>query len=225
MSIEELIRSYKYPFEEHEYQTEDGYLNMVHRIPGTIRTLENAHEVFYGKPVVLYQHGLMDSAAGLCCNGETSIAFALADAGFDVWMNNNRGTTYSRKHTTLDPDKDDDYWDYSFQEMGKYDQPAVWNFILTKTGQQKLTYIGHSQGTSQMLAGACMNPDFFRQRANAIILCAPVATVGDVQSLGVHQMKDSETVRELLKKMGPELFAKPGVKKVSLINNNFAAFF
>ena len=70
---------------------------------------------------MIYQHGLMDSAAGLCCNGGKSIAFALADAGFDVWMNNNRGTTYSCKHATLDPDKDDEYWDYSFQEMGKYD--------------------------------------------------------------------------------------------------------
>jgi lysosomal acid lipase/cholesteryl ester hydrolase len=72
----------------------------------------------------------MDSAAGMCCNGPTSLAFVLADAGFDVWMNNNRGTTYSRKHSSLDPDTDKEYWDYSFQEMGRYDQPAVWSFIL-----------------------------------------------------------------------------------------------
>ena len=54
MTIEELIRSFGYPFEEFVYQTEDGYLNTVHRIPGTIRTVENAHEVWQGKPVVLY---------------------------------------------------------------------------------------------------------------------------------------------------------------------------
>jgi hypothetical protein len=54
MSLEQLIRFHGYPYEEHEYQTEDGYLNTVHRIPGTVRTVENAHEVFQGKPVVLY---------------------------------------------------------------------------------------------------------------------------------------------------------------------------
>jgi len=63
----------------------------------------------------------MDSAAGICCNGAGSIAFALADAGFDVWLNNNRGTTYSLNHIILNSNKDKEYWDYSFQEMGKYD--------------------------------------------------------------------------------------------------------
>lgn len=32
--------------------------------------------------------------------------------------------------------------------MAKYDLPAVINFILQETGQQKLYYIGHSQGTA-----------------------------------------------------------------------------
>lgn len=40
------------------------------------------------------------------------------------------------------------YFDFSFQEMAEFDQPALWEYVLKTTGQKKLTYIGHSQGTT-----------------------------------------------------------------------------
>lgn len=36
----------------------------------------------------------------------------------------------------------------SFDEMAKFDLPAAINFIVEKTGQEKLYYIGYSQGTT-----------------------------------------------------------------------------
>ena len=96
----------------------------------------------------MYQHGLLDSAAGICCDGLDSMAFFFADQGFDVWMNNSRGNRHSRFHRYHDPDHDAEFWDFSFQELGKYDQPAVIDYILKTTGVPNLTYIGHSQGTT-----------------------------------------------------------------------------
>ena len=58
----------------------------------------------------------------------------LADEGFDVWMNNSRGNKFSRQHKYLDPDVNPEFWQFSFQEMGTYDQPALFDFVLRKTG-------------------------------------------------------------------------------------------
>ena len=75
------------------------------------------------------------------------MAFFFADQGFDVWLNNNRGNRFSRQHVSLDPSVHDKFWDYSFQQMAEYDQPALMEFILLKTGVENVTYVGHSQGT------------------------------------------------------------------------------
>ena len=51
------------------------------------------------------------------------------------------------QHISMDPTTDNDYWRYSWAEMGLYDDPANIGFIREYTGQ-KPYYIGHSQGTS-----------------------------------------------------------------------------
>ena len=44
----------------------------------------------------------------------------------------------------LDPDVDEEFWEFSFDEMAKYDVPAAIKMVLNKTGVNNLTYIGHS---------------------------------------------------------------------------------
>ena len=51
-------------------------------------------------------------------NQEKSPAMVLANAGYNVWLGNSRGSKYSRNHLSFDPNKDNDYWTFSFQEMG-----------------------------------------------------------------------------------------------------------
>lgn len=121
------------------------------------------------------QHGITDSADCWIMNYEkTAPAFQLARAGYDVWLGNQRGTMHSMGHKTLDPKKDKAYWEFSFTEMGDYDAPAQIDFARMTTGQDKVTYIGHSQGTSQMFYAIQNKQDFWKERINLFTALAPV---------------------------------------------------
>ena len=80
-----------------------------------------------GAPVAFFQHGLFSSSDSWIHGHGISPAVRAAEAGYDVWLGNNRGNYNSRGHNTLDPQRLRDqaeYFDYSFYELGKYDAPA-----------------------------------------------------------------------------------------------------
>ena len=82
-------------------------------------------------------------------NKNTFLIFYL---GYDVWMVNTRGNTYSKNHTTFDTCSDcPDFWSFGFHEGGTKDFPAIIDYVLETTGEQDLFYVGHSMGTTQYL--------------------------------------------------------------------------
>jgi len=71
--------------------------------------------------------------------------------GYDVWIGNNRGTEYSQNHTTYDAAgaTAEEYWNFSWADMSNDDKANIMA-IQGITSEEKIHYIGYSQGTIQM---------------------------------------------------------------------------
>ena len=99
----------------------------------------------------------------------------LYDQGYDIWVGNNRGTKYSNVSDKY-PVNDDSFerWDWSYAELGLYDDPAFINIILETTGAEKVNYIGYSMGTSQMFYGLTQIEDsYYSKYLNKFVAIAP----------------------------------------------------
>lgn len=131
----------------------------LHRIPAP------------GKIPVLLMHGMLDSSATWILLGpdqglgewmkkrkwpavQKSISFShfyragyiLYNLGYDVWLGNARGNTYSKGHVKYNRygwrDERKKYWNFSWHEIGKFDLPASIDYIIGVTGYPKMHYIG-----------------------------------------------------------------------------------
>uniref|UniRef100_A0A3Q1JYU6 Lipase n=1 Tax=Anabas testudineus TaxID=64144 RepID=A0A3Q1JYU6_ANATE len=166
----EIIRRWGYPAEEHEVETEDGYVLTVNRIPQGLRPSAGP------RPVVFLQHGLLAAGSNWITNPpNSSLGYVLADAGYDVWMGNSRGNTWSRKHRTLRPDQEE-FWQFSYDELALKDLPAVVDYILKVSGQEQIYYVGHSQGTTIAFIAFSTLPEL-ASKIKLFFGLAPVATV------------------------------------------------
>lgn len=77
-----------------------------------------------------------------------------ADAGYDVWLGNARGTIPSRAFDSLNQMNPKEYWNFSWNEIGRYDLHSMIEFIRNKiktenresrrNKSEELIYIGYS---------------------------------------------------------------------------------
>lgn len=167
----EIVRKNGYPCEEHWVHTEDEYILALHRIPHG-----KDQDPSVKRPVIFVQHGLLCSSADWVIPYPTKgLGYILADAGYDVWMGNFRGNTYSRNHTFLDPEHTKSgFWDFTWDEMARYDLPAMIEFVLEFTEEEELFYAGHSMGTTSFMAMHKYRKDLAAKIRLANLL-APVA--------------------------------------------------
>lgn len=171
----ELCEIYGYQAEEHIVQTRDGYLLGLHRIGGPRNSTWRAGGPRHrsNKRVVYLHHGLlMNSEVWVCVTDpKRALPFVLADLGYDVWLGNNRGNKYSKKHVFREP-SDTNFWNFSIDDFALYDIPDTVDYILELTGQRNLSYIGFSQGSAQAFAALSINPSL-NDKVNLFVALAP----------------------------------------------------
>ena len=140
--FKEVMEWYNYDWEPVKVTTEDGFILTAFHITG------NGKELFKPTmPPVLIMHGdfgdgtdWFDAYNG---NDIQPMHLKLADAGYDVYIGNNRGTEYSQEHVSLTPDQAE-FWDWSWAEMGLYDDLALIKEMKARSEFDKVFYIGYS---------------------------------------------------------------------------------
>ena len=158
-----------YDWEAFKVHTDDHYILSTFHILG--KTGEKRVPANESKGTVLCQHG--DSEDGTSwMDGFTGTPFhlLLVDEGYDIWIGNNRGTMYSWDHETLSSKDDNEYWMWTWADMGLYDDVANITMIKEQTGLDKIFYLGYSQGTAQMFYGlAHMESEFHAQNLHKVV--------------------------------------------------------
>ena len=163
-----LIKTAGYTGEAHQVETVDGYLLKVHRVLPKISTRQQF-------PVLLI-HGLGATSADFVITGpKLALAYYLADAGYDVWLGNVRGNKHSMKHKNLSTESPE-FWNFSFNEIGIYDLPAMIDYMLHTTKSSKIFYVGHSQGGTSFIVCMSTLPEYNNKIAQAHLLGPAVFT-------------------------------------------------
>ena len=161
---------YGYTWEPVKATTEDGHILTAFHITG------NGEKMFKPTmPPVLIMHGDYDDGTEWFFRYEEGLPMhlRLAEAGYDVWIGNNRGTEYSQGHVSLTTD-DAAFWAWSWAEMGIYDDVAFIQEMKKSSGAEKVFYLGYSQGTVQMFYGlAKRHDDFYADNLYKFLAFAP----------------------------------------------------
>nr|XP_021204176.1 lipase 1 [Bombyx mori] len=185
--------------EEIDVQTEDGYILKMFHIEGDKR-----------RPVLLL-HGIVDSADTFILRGQNSLAATLAREGYDVWAANTRGSTYSRRHVTLEP-SDKRFWEFTFHEVGYYDLPAFINHILKVNGVKKLSAVAHSQGNTNFYVLGATRPEY-NEKVRVLTSLGPVCFLTYVPTVFELMIQSRIVINEVLLAFDEEEIFSPSLRK------------
>lgn len=166
-SVAELLaRESGLTFESHIITAKDGFNLSLHRC-----YLSTGDALPRERLPVIVMHGLMQDSESLLCGGSSSLASALARAGFDVWLGNNRGNKYSSPGQNGNRV---DEWDFSIDELAMLDFPAFVEYVLHHLQCKQVAYVGFSQGSAQAFAGLSVSPDLC-EKISLFVALAPAA--------------------------------------------------
>lgn len=107
-------------------------------------------------------------------------------------MGNARGNYYSRKHTTVNSNLIA-YWEFGWEEIGTKDLPAIIDYALDHTGQNKLHFIGHAQGSTAFFAMASLMPEY-NEKVASMHAMAPIAYMANSQDTFLRRYASNTNV-------------------------------
>ncbi|XP_023943659.2 lipase 1-like [Bicyclus anynana] len=208
LNFTEIATKYGFDCEEHAITTEDGYILTVFRI----RRRDCAR---YKRPPVILMHGLLQSAdSWLDAGPKSGLAYLIAGQCHELWVGNQRGNYYGRRHVRLNPDRDAEFWRFAVHEIGVYDIPATIDYVLKNTGEEKLNYVGFSQGAGTFFIMCSERPGSC-DKVNVLVGLAPAARQTHTRSAPYRALATGINKFEgLLTSMGfHELFAKGAIEQ------------
>jgi len=120
----------------------------------------------------------------------------LADAGYDVWMADTRGGKPSRRHSKHSSSSPH-YWRLSWDDVARYDLPAIIDRVLKRSFQPSL-YLGcHGLGCTTALASLATNTDT-SDKVRMLLAMAPISRLGHSETLNALSKR---AVKQALKRM------------------------
>ncbi|XP_015787859.1 gastric triacylglycerol lipase [Tetranychus urticae] len=237
--ISDLITSRGFIHEPHYVTTQDGYILGIHRMINPF-----SKKYIPGKPKpILLQCGLLCSGSEFLDNSDSgflnesmiasrhelhsidfqsegsNLGFLLANLGFDVWFFHPRGNVYSRNHTTLNPDSDKSYWEFTWDQMATIDLPATFEHIIEYTGQTSVGYIGYSQGGTTIFGLLAEQPEY-SAKIVPIIAIAPAVRLDNYAGLPFQSIIETPLVMNYVMNRGGECFGFMGDKQTKICEEN-----
>lgn len=220
-TVPEIIESRGFKCETYTVTTNDGFVLTLHRIVNPLAKRMNMQT-----PPVLLAHGLFSQASNWLITSDdghlepivdnkgnkdprknsspknkkvtNNLAFLLANSAYDVWLMNWRGSKYSMRHRRYST-RDARFWDFSLDDWITHDLPCTVNFILEKTANQNLAFIGCGQGAAAALGLLAQEPEF-NSKFKPCILLAPTIRMSNLANLKMPVVNINIPVPSLIKK-------------------------
>lgn len=108
---------------------------------------------------------------------------------------------YSRRHQTLNPDTDREFWDFGFEQLA-IDHVANIEQILEVTGHERLSLFVYSVGGATAIASAAIYPDFYEQRTDVLIAMAPAMSFRHTPSFAYVMIIDNPEIFNIFRMLG-----------------------
>ncbi|MCB9687385.1 MAG: alpha/beta fold hydrolase [Alphaproteobacteria bacterium] len=121
-----------------------------------------------GAPPVVLCHGISSNHRFWDLEPGRSLVEALWDEGFDVWNLDLRG----HGDAVRDEEGRRQRPDWSVDDYGTGDLPAVFDLVLERTGAAELSYVGHSMGGMVLAVYLATHPD--PPLSSAVVVGSPL---------------------------------------------------